>query len=287
MVMRKLKVIIAEFFSLEGSLFTYSLSFSLLLALVPALIIMILFFNMTALPISILEKVVKLVFPVTDVASFLDFFNHKHFNVITIIPTLILSLWLASRSIYSLMLISAKKENIEVPKWAIRIRAIYLFLVVAASAVGVIYVYISYARVFPFIAPSILFIVLFILYRSTAFRKREYTFGIIGSIFASIGILIGIVMVKVIVFDNFISYQSLYGSLAAFAVLLVLVYVIASIIYFGYCLNFILSKHYNTDEKLPLKFEKYYNFCMKIDHRLTRHIRVGGKYENNNKENWN
>lgn len=45
-------------------------------------------------------------------------------------------LWLASRSINSFLLISASHEKVEVPKFAIRIQSIVMFLVFVAMLIG-------------------------------------------------------------------------------------------------------------------------------------------------------
>lgn len=61
--------------------------------------------------------------------------------------------------------------------------------------------------------------------------------------------------------ENYTRYNFLYGPLASIMVLLISIYLISSIIYFGYCLNY---EYRNSTKKCVYKHKWYYNWCSKL-----------------------
>lgn len=267
--MKKIIAVYKEFTSFEGSLFIYSLSFSFLLALAPSLIIFVMLFNFAYLDPNILIQYLGKVIPADFLGDFIQYIVPKEYNLVPALITLCTSFWLASRSIYSFLLISARHEEVNVPKWAIRARAIFLFVCLAVLIVASIFIATSLKHYLPVVSAGIMFVIFILMYRSLSFRKRNVTFGIIGGLFSTIAIL-GVAALFFNLVDVFTSYETVYGSLASLVTLLLSIYIISWIIYFGYCLNLVFEDDYQMEERLPLKSKAYFNFCQKITDLITR-----------------
>ena len=183
--MDKIKDVILEFLSPEANLFVYSLSFGLLLSLAPSLIIFAMMFKWgNFLDIEVVIDLFRSLHLSNDIQVlieeiFMEFMN-KEYGFVPAITTLCLSFWLASRSINSFLLISASHEKVEVPKFAIRIQSIVMFLVFVAMLIGGVLVA---TLIYRFVNASLLpmwlnrwlvcdqcrnFIVLFIIYFDSA-----------------------------------------------------------------------------------------------------------------------
>ena len=191
--MDKLKAMIIEFFSSESNLFVYSLSFGLLLSLAPSFIIFAILFKWGSfLDINVVLELFKELHLSAELQAmineiFMEFLN-KEYGFLPAISTLIVSFWLASRSINSFLLISANHEKVEVLKFSIRLRSIFLFIIFVGLLIGgIVFATFVYYMVDPSLLPllaALLMVPLFtMMYRSLSFRKRSMTFGLIGGLF--------------------------------------------------------------------------------------------------------
>lgn len=267
--MKKIIAVYKEFTSFDGSLFIYSLSFSFLLALAPSLIIFVMLFNFAYLDPNMLVAFVERFIPKEILGDFIAYIVPREYNLIPAIITLCTSFWLASRSVYSFLLISAQHEEIEVPKWAIRIRAIYLFIILALLIVASIFIGTLLSEYLPLVSATIMFVIFTMIYRALSFRKRNVTFGVIGGLFTTIAIL-GVAALFFTLVNEFTSYESVYGSLASLVTLLLSIYIISFIIYFGYCLNLVFEDDYLHEDRLPMKSETYFRICQNISDKIMR-----------------
>ncbi|MEG0265346.1 MAG: YhjD/YihY/BrkB family envelope integrity protein [Erysipelotrichaceae bacterium] len=265
--MDKLKDLYYEFTSFESSLFRYSLSFSFLLALAPSLLAFVLLFNFASLPTSDLVAFVYRFLPQDLLETFIKYLLNQDYNLIPAIITLITSFWLASRSIYSFLLISANHEKIEEPKWTIRLLSIILFIVLAALILLVVYVSTNLISTLPLVLSFSMVILFTLMYRALSFRKRDITYGVLGAVFSTIAV-IATAWIFFWIVKEFTSYESLYGPLASLVVLLLSIYVISSIIYFGYCLNIVYEEAYKKEENLEIKHLGYFRFCHSVQKKL-------------------
>lgn len=265
--MKKIVALYQEFTSFEGSLFIYSLSFSFLLALAPSLIIFVMLFNFAYLDPNILIGFVERFIPKEILGDFILYIVPKEYNLIPAVITLCTSFWLASRSVYSFLLISAQHEEVDVPKWAVRLRAIYLFICLALLIVVSIFIGSWLSDYLPLVSAMIMFIIFTMIYRSLSFRKRNFSFGIIGGLFSTIAIL-GVAALFFTLVNEFTSYETVYGSLASLVTLLLSIYIISFIIYFGYCLNLVFEDHYLYEDRLPMKSAAYFNACQRITDKI-------------------
>ncbi len=242
---QKLRFLYNLVFSLEGSLFRYSLAYSLLLALLPMVIaVVVLFQNSILFDIQIIFNFLYRFIPEELIGSFILYVTDRSYpNIPTLIISLIFTLSLASRSIYSFMLISAKYDEYTLPKFIIRIKAFLLFIVLLATTFFLaiffaLFPFANYIRNLLILFGMFLLFLLF--YRVLSFEKKPLSYGVIGAAFTSITLsLTGFLFLFLV--RHFTSYASVYGPLAGLVVTLLSLYIIANIIYFGYCLNLVFS----------------------------------------------
>lgn len=273
--MRRLISLYHEFTSFEGSLFKYSLSFSFLLALAPSLIIIVMLFKYGLLPIEMIQDFIMSFLPYesseTTVTTVIQFFLDRQYNLVNFVITLCASFYLASRIVFSFLLISASHEEVDVPKWAIRVKSIFLFIMLLALlcvsvAIG------TYLKEYLPLVSSILMLVLFtMMYRSLSFRKRNWSFGILGAIFTTLMILC-LASLFITMINHFTSYQDVYGPLASLVALLLAIYLISCIIYFGYCLNLVFEDEYKQESILPLKSARFFALSIKISDAIRKKV---------------
>ncbi|MFV0379246.1 MAG: YhjD/YihY/BrkB family envelope integrity protein [Anaerorhabdus sp.] len=262
----KIKAIYKMVFSLEGSLFRYSLAYGLLLSLLPVLLAIVLLFQKSIF--FSIESTLNYLYrfiPQDLIIPFIDYISSQSSpSGITLIVSIVIALYLASRSIYSFMLISAKYENFMFPKIIIRIKSILVFLLLLTSffALGLFFAFVPIIGSIKVITSIVtLFIVLFIFFRTLTFEKRPLNYGIYGTIFTSISlILTGLLFLYFV--REFSSYATLYGPLSSLVITLLSLYVISTIIYTGYCINVVFAK------KVINPIFKHQNFFNKIDNIL-------------------
>ena len=117
--MRVIKEIYRQFDSFDGRLFRYALAFSLLLAIAPILIALILVFQNSIIlnegAADALVAVLIQYLPRDIIVPFVEWFSSEGepIGFWATISTLAISFYLASRSIYSFLLISAQVEKVK------------------------------------------------------------------------------------------------------------------------------------------------------------------------------
>lgn len=264
--MKRLICLYQEFTSFEGSLFKYSLSFSLLLALAPSLLLFAMLFRFAYLPMDLIMKFLISFMPdmSMDVLNqIFQFFANQNYNITSFIVTMCVSFYLASRSIFSFLLISASHEEVDVPKWAVRIKSVVMFVTLVILLVAAIFVATRFNDILPIVAAIVMLLMFTMMYKALSFRKRNWSFGIIGAMFSTICIL-GLAALFVTIVSHFTSYKDVYGPLASLVTLLLAIYLISCIIYLGFCLNLICEEEYGKESELPLKNEAFFAFCSRI-----------------------
>ena len=263
--MHKIRTLIEQFASFEGSLFCYSLSFSFLLALAPALTIFVMLFVIFYLDPQIIIEFGTKFLPADYITPYVDFILSKEVSgLVPLITTLAISMWLASRSIYSFLLVSAQHEEITYPKWSIRIKSLIVSLVLCGYVIASIYALILLGTWLPYLMPAgvcaILLIAFILFYRTISFEKKELSYGAVGGLFATISIS-GVGYLFFYIVNRFTSYSLVYGPLASLVVLLLSIYVISSIIYFGYLLNVVFE---DKTEHPRMKAAGLFDFCTSV-----------------------
>lgn len=273
--MQKLWLVIKRFRSFEGSLFRYSLAYSFLLALLPTLIVIVMLFHSSVLDAKLLLEYLYRFFPEKFLEPFVTYLMDKEYHGITsIVVSLVAAFYLASKSIYSFMLISAQNEGFNIPKILIRIKSYVLFvvLVTSVSAISLL------ASIFEYPASIVfsvgLFVVFMILYRTLTFEKKPAHYGLIGAIFSTVIIILFSYLFLAIV-EYFTSYNTVYGPMGSLVIALLSIYVSSSVIYFGYCLNLVMGPSF---AKREYKHEKVYMLGVKASNKFKSGIKsiIGG-----------
>lgn len=268
--MKKLYALYKEFTSFEGSLFKYALSFSFLLALAPSVLVFALLFQFFYLNEDILLEFIIRFLPNGDMQTLgmvVQFFTNQEYSLVSFFATILTSFYLASRSLFSFMLISASCEEIDVAKWAIRLKSMLLFVLLAGLLVSSIYVTTNILAFIPITAACIMFFILYIMYRILSFRKRRITYGLLGACFSTVSIM-GLAALFVTIVEEFTSYQDVYGPLASLVTLLLAIYLISCIIYFGFCLNLVFDEAYGKEYTLELRNAWWYTFVQRITKKV-------------------
>lgn len=244
--MKVIREIYEQFDSFDGRLFRYALAFSLLLAIAPILIALILVFQNTLAEheeaAAALVRVLIQYLPGDMILPFVEWFTKEGepIGFWATISTLAVSFYLASRSIYSFLLIAAQVEQVEVSGIYVRIRAIVL-TVYFAFYLSASYFIVLLAQQIWLIAVSLLAIGLFMgMYHALSFYHRPLFYGLAGSLFSvSSFVLLGMLLTKML--EAFTSYPTVYGPMASFMTLLLSIYIIACIIYLGYCIHVVME----------------------------------------------
>ncbi|MFR1756184.1 hypothetical protein B5E91_00495 [Thomasclavelia spiroformis] len=252
--MHRFKRVVLKFFSSQGNLFRYSSSFCMLLGLLPGLIIVLRIFQNEILNNPKLVEFLYWYLPKELISPFIEYVLSKDYDTyLSLIISMGLSIYLASNAIYSFMLISKDDEGFDTYNILIRIKAIIMFI---SLIIGLILLaFINYFTRSIIVIEIGFFSLFYFFYRFLSFEKRSITYGIVGSLFTCTGIMIvGIGFIYFI--DNYTRYDVLYGPLASIVVLLISIYLISSIIYFGYCLNHEYTK---CVKKPEYKGAWYYN----------------------------
>lgn len=263
--MKNIKQALSEFLSPNGTLLRYSLSYCFLLSLLPTLIVGISFFQNSILDTESILPIIYQYIPENLIKPFIDYIMDKDFNnIVSLVISLAVSCYVASNALYSFLLISAKNESFDTYNILIRIKSVILFVVMFLGIIGIGLIT-HFLNLGIMITLSVgLVVSLYLFFRTLSFRKRPLSFGVIGAIFTSIAILLlGQLFFYIIV--KFTTYESVYGPLSSIVVLLLSAYVISSVIYLGYCLNYAFA---NKTEKEEVKHKVLYQTGENIINKL-------------------
>ena len=254
--MELIRKVLELFDSFQGRLFRYALAFSLLLTIAPILIAVILVFKYVVIinegAYQFLVEILIRFLPEDIIVPFVQWFasEGEAIGLWATISTLVLSFFLASRSIYSFLLISAQVEGVRLSGVFIRLRAI-LLTVYFALYLGAAYLVLMLFQQFWLITASVLAIVLFMaIFHALSFYHRPLLYGLAGSLFSvSAFVLLGTLLTWML--ETFTSYPTVYGPLASFMTLLLSIYIIACIIYLGFCINVVIENTENVQGCVP------------------------------------
>ena len=265
--MKKMNQVFKQFFSLEGSLFRYSLSYCFLFALLPSLIVAVLLFQFSILGVDELLAFLYHYVPQDLIKPFVNYIMQSDYsNVLALSLASLVPCFVASKSFYSFMLISAKEEDFETSNILIRIKSFGLFIVFIATILGLSLVT-HFLKLHASLSFGIGLVLLFwFFYRMLSFEKRPIEYGFLGAVFSSVVILL-VSYGFITVVSKFTSYSTMYGPLASLVMLFLVVYLVSCVVYFGYCLNLIYGKHkavieykskwfYDIGEKLIIQGKK-------------------------------
>jgi membrane protein len=269
---------IVRFFSQESRIFRYSLSYCLILALFPTVIVI---FTLFYTGVFDIERIIDPKQIVDIAKSFkldlfivpiLDTLEKKPMtNIVSSIVTILISCFMASNSLYSFMLVTAQQEKFRTYGILIRIKAVFAFI----SLIGSILVIATIAYFAPIkihtLSIIFLFVFLYLFFRTLSFAKRPLTYALPGTFFSAITIvLFSFLFVKIL---QFFQYGSIYGALASVVGALLAINIISSIIYFGYCLNSVYDENVEIVKYKTMWFYAYGELLLgRIENRVLTKI---------------
>ena len=233
-IMERFQRVVMKFISPQGNLFRYSLSFCVLLALLPALIIFLKVFQTDILSAPNLINLLYDYVPETILAPFVEYVMSQEYTTF----------------------VSLTDEGFDTYAILVRIKAIVVFVLLVIGLVGL--------TLFNYLVPinstivmlAGLFIVFYCFYRYLSFEKKTLSYGLIGAAFTSACIvLIGVFFFYIV--NHYTRYNALYGPLASLVIMLISIYLISSVIYFGYCLNHEYGKSFS---RRTYKHQKFYDY---------------------------
>lgn len=259
--MKKILEVYDLFTSYDGTTFVYALSYSLLLSLAPLAALLVVFFRSSPAGLQSILTFAEKYIPQDLLNPFIDFFlGNSPVELIPLIFFIVVSLWVASRAIYSFLMISAHLDEVELPQWFMRGVAVADFVVLLSVLILMVFV-LQHFRFAGLISQVlVLFLGFCIFYRLLSFRNYQWRAVAPGAMFTTIGMsLLGTFFFFVI--NHFTRYESIYGPLSSMVILFLSVYIIASIIYLGFCINQVFVekdmvqplKHYVTAVKFLKK----------------------------------
>lgn len=232
----KIRDIIKEITSYEGSLFTYAFAYSLILGIAPFLIITVVFLS-HVIDVSIITEVVQKFIPEELIMPFIEYVTSSTpSDWFVIISLFALSIWLASRSVYSFLIWISVKEEVEVNRIKLRILAILYFVAIILLIVGMVMIA-GFIKIFTQLALVIIFfLMIYLIYSLLTFKKIYFKGIIYGSSFVAVVLsILGRSFFTYIY--NHTNYQTIYGPLASIMIMLISSYIISFIIYTGYAIN--------------------------------------------------
>lgn len=228
---------LCEYFTPEGSLYRYSLSYCFLLAIFPSLVVLVILFQNGVLDIEMVTSFLYQYIPVDILEPFMNYvMDYDYQELTTAIITIGITSFLASRAFYTFLLISAQHEEFNTYSILLRIKAIVIFLTFIGGVLclGIILRFFWFAQYVTVV--SIIFVILYLFYRVLSFEKRPWQYGLVGSFVATVLIFLIGLLYFVIIY-KFTSYNNIYGPIASVIVMLLSIHLVSCAIYFGYCLN--------------------------------------------------
>lgn len=247
-----------KYLSHEGALFRYSLSYCLLLALFPTIMMFFLFYYDLSYVVSFLYQFI----PEEFMSGYLEYLmNYPNEDFFSLLMTFLLANYVASKVFYSFMILSMKDENYHLSLIIVRMKSFFAYLFFILCLLGIFVLF----QMFQLSSLTfvLLFIVFYLFYRILSFERKKWTYGIAGGIIVSLFLMMMGYMFSWYI-TYFTSYKKLYGSFGVLFVVYLSMYFISSIVYFGYCLNIVMER---KNRYVTYKYEKLYRKIEKmIDH---------------------
>lgn len=236
--MKKVKEIYIMATSSQGSLFVYAFSYSLLLGLAPFLIIAVVVIGNYVFSVEQIVSLLTLYIPANLIDPFIDYILIRDVESLWALITLLgASVWVASKSIHSLLLNSSLRDEVTIKGYILRSMSLlyFLFLLVSIIVSGVVFSFIDVPTFF--VMPLILFVFFFIFYRLLSFREIRVKELSLAAGFSTVAILlVGRLFFAVV--NSFFNYDNIYGPFASVMILLLSLNVISTIIYLGYLISY-------------------------------------------------
>lgn len=239
----------------EGSLFVYAFSYALIVGVAPFLIVAVLVATTLVLDVNAMVELMSHYVPSDLILPFVSYVKGVDASdVILLISLASISFWVASKTIYSFLLETSRVDKIEVDGIILRIISVLYFVFIMVGGIF-IFVLVRYLPPYNYITvPILLWLMMMTFYRLISFKFSSFSDVYMGSAIASTGLLL-LGRLFFVYVNDFSSFENIYGPLASLMILLISVYYISYIIYFGFCINVMF---YEEKESQSIKEKMVY-----------------------------
>lgn len=245
---KKIKTVMEMMSSNEGTLFTYALAYSIIVGIAPFIIISVVFVGTYVYDVSQIIQLLQRYVPADLILPFVDYIQTSDLsNLWLIISLLGVSIWVASKSIYSFLLLSSEQDGVNINHFFLRILACiyFIMIVLGIMAFGILIGYVPFIN--KFTTPIVITFFFVFFYRLLSFKYTRFRDVIWGSVTTAI-VLILLGRLFFVYINQYSNYQTIYGPLASMMILLISGWIIAWVIFFGYCINYVVR-----DDTLPVQ----------------------------------
>ena len=226
----------------EGTIFTYAFAYSLIVGLAPLLIITVVFIGNYLLDVTQIIYYLQRFIPGEFIEPFIDYVMLTDARSTWILLSLLgASLFVASKSIYSFLLMARKSDDNPSGSIVLRITAFVYFVVLVFGFVvlGVLISYLPFGK--KQLIPLVIFAFFAIFYQLIYSKKLKLSALLSGAGFASVALLL-LGQGFFIYINEFSSYKNVYGPLSSLMILLISMWLVSWIFYAGYCVSVVLNE---------------------------------------------
>lgn len=257
----KIKDIATMMTTNESTLFIYALAYSIITGVAPLLIIMVVYMGTYVYNVDQIVSLLQRYIPEDLILPFVSYIQASEMTSKWFIVSLLgVSVWVASKSIYSFLLRSSVVDNVNVNNFVLRILAMIYFVIIILGIGFVSFLMGYFPYINRFILPLLMFVFFVIVYKLLSFRYTGFRDVVYGSVFSSITLsLLGRLFFQYI--NQYSNYQTIYGPLASLMIMLISGWFIAWVVYCGYCINYVFR---HTEGPVKEK-EALINFLEKQD----------------------
>lgn len=245
---KKIQTVMEMMSSNEGTLFTYALAYSIIVGIAPFIIISVVFVGTYVYDVSQIIQLLQRYVPADLILPFVDYIQTSDLSNLWLIVSLLgVSIWVASKSIYSFLLLSSEQDGVNINHFFLRILACVYFvmIVLGIMAFGILIGYVPFIN--KFTTPIVITFFFVFFYRLLSFKYTRFRDVIWGSAITSI-VLILLGRLFFVYINQYSNYQTIYGPLASMMILLISGWIIAWVVFFGYCINYVVR-----DDTLPVQ----------------------------------
>ena len=226
----------------EGTIFTYAFAYSLIVGLAPLLIITVVFIGNYLLDVTQIIYYLQRFIPGEFIEPFIDYVMLTDARSTWILLSLLgASLFVASKSIYSFLLMARKSDDNPRGSIVLRITAFVYFVVLVFGFVvlGILISYLPFGK--KQLIPLVIFAFFAIFYQLIYSKKLKLSALLSGAGFASVALLL-LGQGFFIYINEFSSYKNVYGPLSSLMILLISMWLVSWIFYAGYCVSVVLNE---------------------------------------------
>lgn len=245
---KKIQTVMEMMSSNEGTLFTYALAYSIIVGIAPFIIISVVFVGTYVYDVSQIIQLLQRYVPADLILPFVDYIQTSDLSNLWLIVSLLgVSIWVASKSIYSFLLLSSEQDGVNINHFFLRILACvyFIMIVLGIMAFGILIGYVPFIN--KFTTPIVITFFFVFFYRLLSFKYTRFRDVIWGSAITSI-VLILLGRLFFVYINQYSNYQTIYGPLASMMILLISGWIIAWVVFFGYCINYVVR-----DDTLPVQ----------------------------------